>query len=76
MRATKIETTPLELGDDLVLNTFFNIHVDRTTEQPVHTKRHCSSNTIKAGDETCAKKGERKELRRARQASQLDEELC
>lgn len=75
MRGTDPESDPTELVENSVLDALFNVHTKPMIENHVLHKRPFSIHTTEAGDESCAKKRARKELKWARKSSLVDEEI-
>lgn len=75
MQGAKPEIAPIELTKETVLEALFK---ERTETQPkprVRSKRHRSSHTTEASDETRARTKEQTEVEQDRRASLVDEEI-
>ena len=76
MRGIEPESVPIELAEDAAFDALLKIFAEPQPQTRCHAKRHRSSCTTDARDDSCAKKKERTYVEAARRDSSVDEESC
>lgn len=74
MRGAEAESASIDQAEDMVLDSLFNVTIEKQSEPRGHSKRHHSSRTTEALDDSRARTKERTNLDGVRKFSLIDEE--